>query len=60
MGLGLIVIFSVDSLYYNIILVTEPWMLCIDDMYRMGVYIWGEGKKFYVLTKCVKKKYIFV
>ena len=56
MGLGLIVIFSVDSLYYNIILVTEPWMLCTDDMYRMGdLYIWGEGKKFYVLTKHVEK-----
>ena len=27
---------------------------------RLGVYIWGEGKKFYVLTKCVKKKYIIV
>ena len=24
-------------------------------MCRLGIYIWGEGKKFYVLTKCVKK-----
>ena len=25
-------------------------------MCRLGIYIWGEGKKFYVLTKHVKKK----
>ena len=30
-------------------------MLCTDDMCRLGVYILGEGKKFYVLTKYVKK-----
>ena len=36
-----------------------PCILCTGDMCRLGVYIWGEGKKFYVLTKCVKKKYIF-
>ena len=55
---------SVDSLYAMIL------VLCTGDMCRMGVYCWnyycyyclywGEGKKFYVLTKCVKKKYIFV
>ena len=27
-----------------IILVTEPWILCTDDMCRMGVYIWGSIK----------------
>ena len=39
----------------HIVLVTEPCVLCIGDMCRLGVYIWGEGKKFHVLTKCVKK-----
>ena len=34
--------------------------LCTGDMCRLGVYIWGEGKKYYLLTKHVKKKYIFV
>ena len=32
-----------------------PCMMCTGDMCRLGVYIWGEGKKFYVLTKRVKK-----
>ena len=55
----------VDLFYYDIVLVTEPWMLywflyhkhvcCAQMMCRMGVYIWGESKKFYVLTKRVKK-----
>ena len=35
--------------------ITEPWMLCTDDLCKMDGYVWGEGKKFYVLTKCVKK-----
>ena len=44
----------------DVMLVTEPCMMCTDDMCSTGVYIWGVGKKFYVLTKHVKKKYIFV
>ena len=39
---------------------TEPCMLCTGDMCRLGVYIWWEGKKFYVLTNMCQKKYIFV
>ena len=41
-------------------------MTCAGWVYTAGtttattVYIWGEGKKFYILTKYVKKKYIFV
>ena len=41
-------------------------MTCAGWVYTAGtttattVYIWGEGKKFYVLTKRVKKKYISV
>ena len=48
-GFALYCDFYVDSFYCDIILVTEPWILCTDDMCRMGVYIWGEGKKFYIL-----------
>ena len=28
-------------------------------MCRLGIYIWGEGKKYYVVTKHVKKKIHF-
>ena len=42
------------------IVFTEPCVLCTEAMCRLGIYIWGKGKKFYVLTKRVKKKYIFV
>ena len=44
----------------KIVLVTEQCILCTGDMCRLGVSIFGgEGKKSYVLTKCVKKKINF-
>ena len=55
MGWVFIVIPLLICCLKNIVLVIEPCILCTGDMCRLGVYIWGEGKKFYVLTKRVKK-----
>ena len=40
-----------NSLYWLL----NHMCLSTEAMCRLGIYIWGEGKKFYVLTKCVKK-----
>ena len=37
--------------------ITEPWMLCTDDMCRMDVYIWGKEKILCSNKMCEKKIY---
>ena len=50
---------SVDSFYCDIAVVQDGCILL--ELLLLLLYIFGgEGKKSYVLTKHVKKKYIFV
>ena len=39
--------------------ITEPWMLCTDDMCRIAVYIWGRVQILCSNKTCEKNTFLF-